>query len=233
MNLEEKIIKLTSSFEGSGFNTLTGNFDGAGISFGIIQFNFGMGTLQPLIREFYKQGPGTFRRLCTINGKSYSHDLLVVCEKNMPNQIGLNWSKTIQKKNLLGKWKINPEWVQIFTNLASNEVYKHIQLKFVEDNYMARAKKDCKKFGILTERALSLFFDIAVQNGGFKPYHKLLMKEHTLAEVAKAVAQKSNIKWQKDVLDRKMCIVNGYGFVHGRQYIINVQYQIGDRPISL
>ena len=32
---------------------LTGNFDGQGVSFGALQWNFGQGTLQPLLQEMF------------------------------------------------------------------------------------------------------------------------------------------------------------------------------------
>lgn len=44
-----KIAALIYSFEGSSYTKLSGNFDGQGISYGLLQWNFGQGTLQPLL----------------------------------------------------------------------------------------------------------------------------------------------------------------------------------------
>jgi hypothetical protein len=45
-SLKDKLLRNTGFFEGNdGYSTVSGNFDGQGISFGIIQYNFGQGTL--------------------------------------------------------------------------------------------------------------------------------------------------------------------------------------------
>ena len=50
----ETAFSVTSAFETAGdkFQQVTGNFDGAGLSFGPAQVNFGTGTLVPLFRAF-------------------------------------------------------------------------------------------------------------------------------------------------------------------------------------
>lgn len=43
-------LNITGSFEGSrGFENLTGNFDGQGVSMGLLQQNLGQGSLQPML----------------------------------------------------------------------------------------------------------------------------------------------------------------------------------------
>src|SRR5262245_35357675 len=51
---EEKALRITTTFEtGRPLNPagLAGNFDGQGLSFGMLQWNIGTGSLQPLLRE--------------------------------------------------------------------------------------------------------------------------------------------------------------------------------------
>jgi hypothetical protein len=50
----ETAFSVTAAFETAGdkFQQVTGNFDGAGLSFGPAQVNFGTGTLVPLFRKF-------------------------------------------------------------------------------------------------------------------------------------------------------------------------------------
>jgi hypothetical protein len=50
----ETAFSVTSGFETSGdrFQQVTGNFDGAGLSFGPVQWNFKSNTLVPLFRKF-------------------------------------------------------------------------------------------------------------------------------------------------------------------------------------
>lgn len=232
MTSEDKCIILTMGFEGGSYGSLAGNFDGAGLSYGAIQFNFGMGTLQNLLREFYKNGPQVFEKCCTVNGLNYSPALLKVIELGQPISKAVEWSKTIQSnKNV-----INPVWKQIFKNFTGNMVFVHIQQKFIKERYMVRAKSDMKFFGFNSERALALFFDIAIQNGGVGAKHRLLIDKtktgkELLKEIAVAVSKCSRRKYQKDVLDRKMCIVNGFGKVHGHDYNLWRDFNITDEKV--
>ena len=55
-DLAARCLAITASFEtGVGapdcFCGISGDFDGQGISFGVLQWNFGQGSLQPLLRE--------------------------------------------------------------------------------------------------------------------------------------------------------------------------------------
>lgn len=55
-------LNITGSFEGTvGWKNITGNFDGQGISLGLLQQNLGQGTLQPLLVEMYRQDLSTMQ----------------------------------------------------------------------------------------------------------------------------------------------------------------------------
>ncbi|HEY4744406.1 MAG TPA: peptidoglycan-binding domain-containing protein, partial [Desulfuromonadaceae bacterium] len=54
--LDYRCLALTGSFETGAaipdcFAGLSGDFDGQGISFGVLQWNFGQGSLQPLLKR--------------------------------------------------------------------------------------------------------------------------------------------------------------------------------------
>ena len=54
-------LNITGSFEGvSGWNNLTGNFDGQGISMGLLQQNLGQGSLQPMWSDMINGYNGQF-----------------------------------------------------------------------------------------------------------------------------------------------------------------------------
>src|SRR5262245_15753274 len=46
------LVKVTGTFENSGdpYEGVSGDFDGQGISCGVLQWNIGQGSLQPLVR---------------------------------------------------------------------------------------------------------------------------------------------------------------------------------------
>jgi hypothetical protein len=51
-------MNITGSYEGeSGWNTISGNSDGQGLSLGLLQQNLGQGTLQPLLLQMKVQNP--------------------------------------------------------------------------------------------------------------------------------------------------------------------------------
>lgn len=231
MTPEEKCYAITGAFEGSGgFSNMTGSFDGMGISLGILQWNFGQGTLQPLLRAFYANGPQTFVKCCTVNGVDYSPVLLAASKMDTAKAVG--WAKTIQHNNV-----INPIWRMIFKSLGDNEVFQHVQMQFGEKGPMAIAKRDMEKFGVKTERALALFFDIAVQNGGVRLKHELLVDKtktgnELLESIARAVAACAREEYSSDVLSRKMCIVKGFGKVHGVNYNLFEKYGLTDKVIK-
>lgn len=231
MTSEEKCYRITGSFEGSGgFANLTGNFDGEGISFGILQWNLGQGTLQPLLKEMQKNGPQIFRQYCSVNGVDYSKSILSVMD--MKPARAVEWSKSIQHNN-----KLNQVYKTIFARLGSNDVFNHIQMKFAENGPMAQAKKDMELFGFKTERALAFCFDVAVQNGGLG-HTVWLMVDHkkpekeVLVDCAKAIASLCRKQYQKDVLSRKLCIANGRGFVHGKAYDLKRDFGLTDEVLK-
>jgi hypothetical protein len=51
--VKAKALTITSFFEG----WLAGNFDGQGMSYGYLQWNFGSGTLQPLFLRLFNEFP--------------------------------------------------------------------------------------------------------------------------------------------------------------------------------
>ncbi|HZT35291.1 MAG TPA: hypothetical protein VFA15_05200, partial [Nitrososphaera sp.] len=64
----ERIMRLVIAFEhgesttDEAFGTVAGDFDGQGLSFGLLQWNLGRCTLQPLLRAFQRTDPARFAR---------------------------------------------------------------------------------------------------------------------------------------------------------------------------
>jgi peptidoglycan hydrolase-like protein with peptidoglycan-binding domain len=59
---QQRCLALTGTFETGGqppecFCGITGDFDGQGISFGVLQWNIGQGSLQPLLAEMFDSHP--------------------------------------------------------------------------------------------------------------------------------------------------------------------------------
>lgn len=150
-----KILKVTKLYEGG---QVTWDFDGAGFSIGTLQWNVKSGTVQPMIREMYKNYPGI---MVGIFG-SLSDEL----EKNMepnPTNIQLTWAKSINDYDLKD---LKQPWKNAFSSLIQTEQWKQIEIKVISDQYLQTAISDAKWSGVKTLRSLCMFFDMATQNGG-------------------------------------------------------------------
>lgn len=242
MTSVEKAFLITASFEGSGYAQVTRNFDGAGLSFGVIQWNFGTGTLHGLIKAMAKKNPQKFSELCTVqvnsapyNGKTVdlSKPLLEVC--NMTAGAAVQWCKARHD----AQGQILPHWVQLFRNLGNDVEFQAIQRQFAAP-YMNNAKKYMTTLGFRSERALALLFDICVQMGSigsgamgrYKSTTNASMSEKDkLVRLAIAMGPQAG-KWERDVRSRKDCIALGYGVVHGRKYDLSKQFGLSDLPAT-
>jgi hypothetical protein len=89
----ETAFSVTAAFETAGdkFQQITGNFDGAGLSFGPAQVNFGTGTLVPLFRKF-KATDDVALRACFLDPDDYD-EWLRVMDLPIPKQI--DWANSI------------------------------------------------------------------------------------------------------------------------------------------
>lgn len=240
---EQKAADLTAAFEGSaGYSSLTGNFDGAGISFGFIQYNFGSGTLQPVLRAMFAADPAEFRRCCTVMnawfGKVYDHTSDLLAAANMGNAAAVKWARDRQDSG----FRLLPHWTAIFKNLGAVPAFQAVQARFAK-RYMDTARKIMKTFGFKSERALCLGFDIAVQCGSVTLGSRARYAKATvgrkidelakLEALARAVQFQDSRGWvQRDILSRKLTIAKGFGVVHGRAYNLAKDFGIGDRPAT-
>jgi hypothetical protein len=107
----------------------------------------------------------------------------------------------------------------------------------------------CREYGLWSERAAALMFDIVTQNGSIarttaaQIRAEIGMLPTAVAEkdlevskleiVANRRAEAANSRWVDDVRRRKLCIARGKGVVHGIQYDIEAQFGIRlERPAA-
>ena len=237
--LEERIFNLTGSFEGSRkYATLSGNGDGMGVSWGIFQWNLGMGTLQQLLLKMYKAGPATFERCCavTVQGKpmNLTGELMKVCQ--MARQDAVKWAAERMDPTGRRFAAHYGHWVLVFDNLAKEPGFQAIQRQMGSAYYLD-ALQDAKFYGIATERGIALTADISVQSGQGKvgriarPDAKLAFEKKggmalpykdrmiALAEANAMTCRRDpkhkNPDWiREDALARKLAIACGCGKRH-------------------
>lgn len=238
-----RCLALTAGFEtGTGvpdcFCGLAGSFDGQGISFGVLQWNFGQGTLQPLLSGLNRDHPQVVR---TAFGTSYDA-FAGVLGQGKADQMA--WAGTIQD----AKHRVQEPWKSAFRALGKTAECQDAQVAGAADRFR-RAVEMCKEYGLFSERGAALMFDIVVQNGSIKQATKdqiladfqaipaTASKEDQevarMRSIAKRRAAAANPKFSADVLSRKLTIAEGAGVVHGVGYDLERQFDLELAPMQV
>jgi len=241
--LDYRCLALTGSFEtGAGipdcFAGVSGDFDGQGISFGVLQWNFGQGSLQPLLKRMFTEYPERSRlifqdRFETIFSKLSGEKAELMA-----------FARSIQHPT---RHFLHEPWRGMFKSLGRSDEFQRIETDAANTLYKA-ARRLCADYGLWSERAVALMFDIKVQNGSineavkgqivadFEKLSPALGEEEKEVErmriVANRRAEAAKAQWREDVRARKLCIANGSGNVHGIPYDLAEQFGIGLQRVS-
>ena len=245
--LKQNALTLTALFETSmgfpqAFGRTAGNFDGAGMSFGAIQYNFKSGTLQPILKGMFDKHTQVVKNAFNYNSNPSYFNTVKNVVYNMSKSQQINWGSSITSGT-----GIKQPYKDFFYNLGITPECIALQVKGA-DSYFNQAKSHFKKFGLTTRRAFALCFDIAIQNwsissstatrifNDFKSISSSLSHEQKETKkmqiIANRRAEASNSQWVEDVRKRKLAIANGTGTVHGF-YINTADYDLILEPAFL
>lgn len=224
-----RALMLTAQFEGSGngYKTIAGNFDGVGLSLGIIQWNIGNGTLQPLFSDILSNNR---ELVLSIFGEDKTKELESMLTKSLPEQ--LNWAIGINDTS--GKL-IKTEWSELFETLCETPEFQEVQDDHIKP-YKNRAIEKCALFGgFSTNRAYAFMFDCSVQVGGFyqdevDDIRAQITGDMSEIERLRVIADVLRPTRGEDSYARRICIVNGTGTVHSTQIDLS-DYGIDDKEI--
>lgn len=218
--IEDRCLGLTAAFEGHGFTLAKGNFDGAGVTWGIIGFTLAGGELKEIFLEACEEDEPKVRSCFGDN----LDVLLGIFKKSKAAQ--LKWADSISIDNGNG---LKKAWRTAFAAFGETELAQRLQLARV-DRFQKTAREIAAKYDLATELGRSLAFDIAVQNGSvnkdaaaqIKKQLKPGMSQQQKREViGKAVGENAaNVPFRKDVLSRKLTIARGEGDVHKTHYVL-------------
>ena len=236
--LTQRCLALTGAFETSAaipecFAGLAGDFGGQGLSFGVVQWNIGQGTLQPLLAEMLSGHEDLMSSLFQERLTS----LRTMLKSDREAQ--LVWARSIQNPV---RHAIFEPWKGFFKALGRTPEFQAIQTKHAAAIHSA-ALALCNRFGVRSERAVALMFDIRVQNHsiGAKTEAKIRADFSTMADdepdvevtklraIANRRAEAAKPRFIEDVRKRKLTIANGRGAVHGISYDLEQQFGIGLR----
>lgn len=121
--LFEWCLQITADFDGHGFLKAAGDFDGAGLTWGIIGFNFRSGTLTQVLQEIDRRSSA----LIDQTFGDLAMELRSVLERSVPNQIV--WGRGISEG--ADRRRIRREWAAAFQRLGERPEVKEIQLAHV------------------------------------------------------------------------------------------------------
>ena len=242
--LDYRCLALTGSFETGAaipdcFAGVSGDFDGQGISFGVLQWNFGQGSLQPLMKRMFTDYPERSRSI-------FQDRLdLILTRLNGGKADLMAFARSIQHPT---RHFLHEPWRGMFKSLGRTDEFQRIELD-AANSICKAARQLCADYGLWSERAVALMFDIKVQNGSINStvkgqiltdYGNLPTSQgeeesevERLRIVANRRADAAKARWREDVRARKLCIANGTGAVHGIPYDLDEQFGIGLRRVGV
>ena len=221
-NTLERSLQLTAAFEGHGFTLAQGNFDGAGITWGIVGFTLKHGELEKIILTVFDENPALVQQAFGNN----TEELIEILKS--PKAVQMRFADSIS----IGTTKaaIREPWKSAFKAFGEIGEVQALQLKLADKDYGQPAAETAKEFELKTELGRALAFDIHVQNGGIKASARkeietalqetpISTERELRAIIANAVADAST-SFREDVRSRKLTIATGAGKVHGELFVL-------------
>jgi len=210
-----RCLDLTAQFEGHGFGEVAGDFDGAGLTWGIIGFTLKSGSLVEVLKQIPRE---VMERAMPLGAAADLRALVVL--KGFPERLA--WAKQIilDPKN---QTKAKPAWVQHFENLGDAPEVQAIQLEVARRKYWKPAVEIAQALDFEQEVSFALAFDRQVQQNGIERHkipaikRRATTEETRLAVMTEMLIERSK-NWGADVRARCEAVLNGFGKVHGRAY---------------
>jgi peptidoglycan hydrolase-like protein with peptidoglycan-binding domain len=233
----ERCLQITAHFEGTGFTRIVGNFDGAGLTWGIIGFTLSNGELGAIVQAAATRYPARFNQ-------AFGSDGPVLLQKlALPSDQRMAWANSISRG--AKKYDVAEPWRTYFKTLGEFPEIQQLQIDRARDVYWKAARRDALIFGLTEELDFALFYDIAVQNGSMASKGRTpKAKDRITASADQSNAAKRDIiidvvvetstaKYQQDVRSRKTTLKAGAGLVHGAQYDLDDWgFKQGVQPLS-
>jgi len=224
LSLEEALetaFYVTSGFETGGdlFQQVTGNFDGAGLSFGPSQVNFGTGTLVPLFRRFEHLDLERLRRCFT--AEADWNEWRDVLERPIPRQI--EWadqrSSGNKKQFLIEPWR---GYLKAAGRVPAFRAEMVFRGKTVYGKKLQKALQWLQTVWphpITDLRCFCALFDLCTQQGSLDKAHDRItarIEQEKPQDQKDAVriaveerARRANPEWRADALSRRLGILYG------------------------
>lgn len=185
-DLKEKTLAMTAFFETSNtypecYGITAGNWDFQGLSHGVLQYNFGTGSLQPLwifLNTNHNQ-------LCRdVFGADYQ-EWADVLGKTEEEQVA--WGDLISDSGT-GKHTCIQPWKDYFMTLGTSQASIDKQID-MSQAWRANAEKWFANLGLYSRRGFALLWDISVQMGRLLPLNLIWDDFQNLDRIGKTKEQ--------------------------------------------
>jgi peptidoglycan hydrolase-like protein with peptidoglycan-binding domain len=150
--VRERSLQLTGAFEGHGFTLAQGNFDGAGITWGIIGFTLIGGELGKFFKEINQKNPELIAQAFQGSAKQ----LLDVFRAPKAEQLAFANSVSLGAS----KVKLAEPWRSAFQRFGEMPEVQAQQLELADRDYFQPALQTASQMGLKTELGISLCFDV-------------------------------------------------------------------------
>jgi hypothetical protein len=242
----KKCLEITGSFEGAGWGGASGNFDGAGLSLGILQFCALAGKAQELLTSMYQADPKVFQSIA--KEKADAIVKFAICgnrddEQSFISDIttGAQFPVKEGSNHFAGGKLLKPDWKDTLQQLCEHFQDQQVALA---GHYFDDAIKECQFFRLNTERSIAFMFDLCVQRGrgNLNNEQKAFLKIVKLPDyvedddtwlkfILESDTKDTSDTWKKDVYSRRACILNDGGVVHGREYDLGGEFGLTDKKV--
>jgi hypothetical protein len=183
-SLLDLCLKVSGSFEnggGASYDALTGNFDGQGMSVGILQWNAGQGTLQQLLIEIgsemgWDKAQSFFKSDIHQLALAKPADAVQFCLDHYIETGGKNIDPAAAQ--IWKKFLTQPESINSQVVLATKTVLSHA--KRLVQTY-------CPTFAD-RNRPYAFFFDLCTQEGGMAVGHTVIQPVIAIPDVSVVLA---------------------------------------------
>jgi hypothetical protein len=233
----ETAFSVTAAFETAGdkFQQITGNFDGAGLSFGPAQVNFGTGTLVPLFRKFQAADEAALRASFS-DPDDYDEWLRVI---DLPISKQIEWANGVTTGR--GGHDVIEPWKGYFRAVGRVERFRAIMVESILSDYGGRMLRALKKLQALTPgvqidhlRCICSLYDLVVQQGSLDKAWDAITERvgrenprDQFALIRIAVEERgraASSEWRDDACSRRLGILKGVPETVGERQRANINF---------
>ena len=212
-------VKVTAAFETSGdpYLQVTGNFDGAGLSFGPIQCNLKSGTLQELFRRMRGEDEARLKR-CFGNEADYLAFWKILDGSRAK---AIKWAD--QLSTGATKHGFSQPWKGYLQAVGQEALFRDVMLRYAYDKYgkllmsALAFLNGLSPIKITNLRCLAALYDMGVQQGSLQKAYDAIRRrvareqptdEYALTRiVVEERAKKASQRWRADCMSRRLCIL--------------------------